>query len=145
MAPEEDYNHKTVAAGCREILRAGGLINMGAHGQLQGLGAHWEMWAMTHGGMTPHEALQVSTINGARYIGMDADLGSIEPGKLADLVVLDENPLEKIENSDSVSYTMINGFLYEAETMDRVWPSHEPRGRFHFEPRPRDDRLVWQQ
>jgi imidazolonepropionase-like amidohydrolase/Tol biopolymer transport system component len=135
MAPEEDYNHKTVAEGCRKILRAGGLINLGAHGQLQGLGAHWEMWAMTHGGMTPHEALRVSTINGARYLGMEADLGSIEPGKLADLVVLERNPLERIENSDSVAYTMINGFLYDATTMDRVWPTRTPRGRFHFEAR----------
>jgi peptidyl-dipeptidase Dcp len=135
MAAEDDYNHKTVAAGCAKILRAGGLVNLGAHGQLQGLGAHWEMWAMTHGGMTPHEALQVATINGARYIGMDADLGSIEPGKLADLVVLDRNPLDRIEDSDSVAYTMINGTLYEAETMDRIWPSAEPRGRFPFQAR----------
>jgi imidazolonepropionase-like amidohydrolase/Tol biopolymer transport system component len=133
ITPEEDYNHKTVAEGCAKILRAGGLINMGAHGQLQGLGAHWEMWAMTHGGMTPLEALQVSTINGARYIGMDADLGSIEVGKLADLVVLDRNPLDAIENSDSVVLTMINGFVYDADTMDRVWPQETPRGNFHFE------------
>ncbi len=133
MAAEDDYNHKTVAAGSAKILRAGGLVNLGAHGQLQGLGAHWEMWALSHGGMTPHEVLRVATINGARYLGMDADLGSIEPGKLADLVVLDRNPLERIENSDSVAYTMINGALYEAETMDRVWPTAERRGRFPFQ------------
>lgn len=133
MAAEDDYNHKTVAAGCAKILRAGGLVNLGAHGQLQGLGAHWEMWAMTHGGMTSHEALQVATINGARYIGMGKDLGSIEQGKLADLVVLDENPLDKIENSDSVVYTMINGVVYEASSMDRIWPTAEARGAFPFE------------
>jgi peptidyl-dipeptidase Dcp len=136
MAAEDDYNHKTVAAGCGKILRAGGLVNLGAHGQLQGLGAHWEMWALTHGGtMTPHEALQVATINGARYIGMDAEIGSIEPGKLADLVVLERNPLESIENSDSVAYTMMNGALYDAATMDRIEPSAEPRGRFPFQAR----------
>jgi imidazolonepropionase-like amidohydrolase/Tol biopolymer transport system component len=133
MAPEEDYNHKTVAAGCDKIDAAGGLVNLGAHGQLQGLGAHWEMWAFTHGGMTPHEALRVATLNGATYLGMEADLGSIEEGKLADLVVLDENPLERIENSDSVVYTMINGFLYDGDTMDRVWPTAEARGSFPFE------------
>lgn len=133
MAAEDDYNHKTVAAGCAQILRAGGLVNLGAHGQLQGQGAHWEMWAMTHGGMTPHEALQVATINGARYIGMEKDLGSIEPGKLADLAVLDLNPLEKIEHSDSVAYTMINGALYDAASMDRIWPSAQARGAFPFE------------
>jgi imidazolonepropionase-like amidohydrolase/Tol biopolymer transport system component len=133
MTPEEDYNHKTVAAGCNKILDAGGLVNLGAHGQLQGLGAHWEMWAMTHGGMTPLEAIRVATINGAVYIGMDEDLGSIETGKLADLVVLDKNPLEAIENSDSVVYTMINGFLYDAGSMDRVWPTRESAGDFHFQ------------
>ena len=133
MAAEDDYNHMTVAAGCAKILRAGGLVNLGAHGQLQGLGAHWEMWAMSHGGMTSLEAIQVATINGARYIGMEADLGSIEPGKLADLAVMDKNPLEKIENSDSISYTMINGVLYEAETMSRVWPEKTERGKFPFE------------
>ncbi len=135
MAAEDDYNHKTVAAGCAKILRAGGLINLGGHGQLQGLGAHWEMWAMTQGGMTPIEALRVATINGARYLGMEADLGSIEAGKLADFAVLDQNPLEAIENSNSVSMTVINGYLYDSATMDRVWPSAVPRGDFPFQAR----------
>jgi peptidyl-dipeptidase Dcp len=133
MAAEDDYNHKTVAAGCAQIVRAGGIVNLGAHGQLQGLGAHWEMWAMTHGGMTPHEALKVATINGAGYIGMGSDLGSIEPGKLADLAILDKNPLDKIENSDSVTMTMKNGELYEADTMNRIWPSAVARGSFPHE------------
>ncbi|HXI02562.1 MAG TPA: M3 family metallopeptidase, partial [Candidatus Saccharimonadales bacterium] len=133
MSAEDDYNHKAVAASCAKVLRAGGLINLGAHGQLQGLGAHWELWAMTQGGMTPHEALQVATIDGARYLGMDADIGSIEPGKLADLAVLDRNPLEKIENSDSVAYTVINGALYDASSMDRIWPDAKPRGKFPFQ------------
>ena len=76
--------------------------------------------------------VRVATLNGATYLGMEKDLGSIEIGKLADMVVLDRNPLEQIENSDSVSFTMINGVVYEAENMDRVWPSAEPRGSFPF-------------
>jgi hypothetical protein len=133
MAAEDDYNHKAVAAGCDRIDAAGGLVNLGGHGQLQGLGAHWEMWALVQGGMTPHEALRVATLNGARYLGMDAELGSIEPGKLADLAVLDGDPLERIEASDSVILTLADGVLYDAGTMDRRWPDPAPRGRFYFE------------
>ncbi len=133
LTPEEDYNHKTVAEGAAQIIRQGGLVTVGAHGQLQGLGAHWEMWAMGHGGMTPMEALKVATLNGAIILGMEADLGSIEEGKLADIAILDQNPLEKIENSNSVTYTVMGGVLYEAESMDRLWPSAKSRGPFTFE------------
>ena len=86
-------------------------------GQLQGLGAHWELWMLQQGGMTPLEALQAATINGARYLGLDKELGSIEAGKLADLVVLDRNPLDNIRNSDSVRFVMVNGRLYDAATL----------------------------
>ncbi|NIS91399.1 MAG: amidohydrolase family protein, partial [Woeseiaceae bacterium] len=105
MSAEDDFNHKLVAEHQRQIDDAGGLITLGSHGQLQGLGAHWEMWALTHGGMSPIDAIKAATINGAKYLGMDTDLGSIEVGKLADIAVMDKNPLEAIENSDSVSLT----------------------------------------
>ena len=85
------------------------------------------------GGMTPHEALRCATINGAQYLGLDHDLGSIEPGKLADLVVLDKNPLENIRNSDSVHYVMINGRLYDADTMDQIGNHPKKRGKFYWE------------
>ena len=133
MSAEDDFNHKRIAAHLKQIDDAGGLVNLGAHGQLQGLGAHWEMWAMTHGGMAAHRALRVATINGAEYLGMDADLGSIEAGKLADIAVLDKNPLEAIENSDSVSLTVINGVVYDANSMDQLWPQQVERGRFYFQ------------
>ncbi len=133
MSPEEDYNHKLVAYGQKQIDDAGGLITLGAHGQLQGLGAHWELWAIAHGGMKPHAALKVATINGAEYLGMDSEIGSLETGKLADFVVLDKNPLEKIEHTNSVRTTIVNGFVYDAQTMNQVWPTQAPRGRFYFE------------
>lgn len=133
LSDEDDYNHKLVAAGLRKISEAGGLVTLGAHGQLQGLGAHWELWAISHGGMHNHDALRAATINGAEYLGMEADLGSLEVGKLADLIVLDRNPLEDIENSASVSMTIVNGVVYDANSMDQLWPRQIERGRFHFQ------------
>ena len=133
MAAEDDFNHRNVADGMRRISEAGGLVLLGAHGQLQGLGAHWELWAIGQGGMAPHDALRAATLNGAVYLGMDEHLGSLEPGKLADLVVLDANPLERLENSASVRMTVINGVVYDADTMDQLWPRRVPRGNFHFQ------------
>jgi hypothetical protein len=133
MSAEDDFNHKLVSEGLRKISDAGGLITLGAHGQLQGLGAHWELWALTQGGMAPHDALRAATINGAEYLGMDDHLGSVEAGKLADLVILDENPLERIENSNSVDMTVINGVVYDAATMNQLWPRAVEREPFLFQ------------
>lgn len=132
MSAEDDFNHKLVSAGLKQISDAGGLINLGAHGQLQGLGAHWELWAIAQGGMEPHDALRAATINGAEYLGMESSLGSIEKGKLADLIVLDRNPLENIENSDSLQMTVINGVVYDSNTMNQLWPQQKERGEFLF-------------
>jgi len=93
-------------------------VNSGAHGQLQGLGLHWEMWMLAQGGMTPHEALRTVTINGAESLGLDKDLGTLAKGKLADLLVLDKNPLDNIRNSSAIRWVMANGALYDAMTMD---------------------------
>ena len=84
-------------------MRAGGKAQLGAHGQLQGLGAHWELWMLQQGGLTPLEALRCATLYGAQYLGLDGDIGSIEPGKLADLIVMDKNPLDNIRNSESIT------------------------------------------
>ena len=99
---------------------AGGLVQLGAHGQMQGLGAHWELWMFEQGGMTPLAAIRVATINGAKYLGLDGQLGSIEEGKLADLIVLSENPLENIRNTESIEMVMLNGRLYDAATLDEI-------------------------
>ncbi len=119
---DEDYNFIENAASAKDLTDAGVKVNNGAHGQLQGLGVHWEMWMMVQGGMSPFEALKASTINGAYYIGMDKDIGSIAIGKLADLVVLNKNPLENIRNSDSVEKVMLNGRLYDAMALDQLAP-----------------------
>jgi imidazolonepropionase-like amidohydrolase/Tol biopolymer transport system component len=117
MAEEDDYNHVAIARGAKHLLDAGVSVQLGAHGQREGLGAHWEMWMLVQGGMTPHEALRCATWNGAHYLGMDKDLGSLEPGKLADVVVIDGNPLADIRQSEKVRYTMVNGRLYDAATL----------------------------
>jgi hypothetical protein len=98
------------------VVDAGGYAGIGSHGQLQGLGYHWELWMMQSGGMSEHDALRVATILGANGIGLESELGSLEPGKLADLVVLDANPLDDIRNTNSVRWVMMNGRTPRDET-----------------------------
>jgi predicted amidohydrolase len=121
-AIEEEHNFQAAAEAAAKIQRAGGLIGVGGHGELQGLGYHWEMWSLAMGGMTPREVLQAATIDGARIIGFEQDLGSLEVGKLADLVILDRNPLQDIRNTNTVRWVMKNGELYEGDTLTRIWP-----------------------
>ena len=123
MIVEEDYNFPEIARGVRDVVRAGGLAGLGSHGQHDGIAAHWELWMLQSGDMTPMEALRIATIIGAESIGFADDLGSLVPGKLADLIVLDSNPLDDIRNSTDLRYVMKNGELFEASTLDRVWPS----------------------
>ncbi len=133
MASDDDYHYIETSKALKKILDSGGSVQLGAHGQLQGLGAHWELWMLQQGGMTPLEALRCATIAGARYLGLDQDLGSLEPGKLADLIILEKNPLDNIRNSDSVRYVMINGRLYDASTMNEVGNNPKTRPLFHWE------------
>jgi imidazolonepropionase-like amidohydrolase/Tol biopolymer transport system component len=133
MAPDDDFNHVLIARGAKQILDAGGSVQLGAHGQLQGLGAHWELWMLQQGGMTPLEAIRCATINGARALGLDREIGSIEEGKLADLVVMDRNPLENIRNSESIAMVMVNGRLYDATTLNEIGNHPRERQRLYWE------------
>ena len=122
MVADDDYGHITLAQSAKRLADAGVPVNMGAHGQVQGLGAHWEMWMLGQGDMTPLDVIRASTISSARSLGLDKELGSLEPGKLADLVVLDRNPLENLRHTDSVFRVMLNGRLYDPR-LDEVGAS----------------------
>jgi len=120
---DEEYVFKLLAAEDRKLIDAGARVTIGSHGQLQGLSYHWEMWLLASGGISPLEVLRSATIRGAEAMGLARDLGSIEPGKLADLVILSRDPLQDIHNTNSVHYVMKDGRLYEGDTLDEVWPN----------------------
>lgn len=110
MAHDDDWRFRQTARDAARFQDLGGHVTLGAHGELQGLGVHWELWALAGpDAMSPQEALRAATIEGARYVGMDRDIGTVEVGKLADLVVLDADPLVDIHNSTKIHLVLKNG------------------------------------
>lgn len=124
---DDEHVFPKIAAEAAKIVRAGGRVGVGGHGQLQGIQVHWEMWALAAGGFTPMETLRAATLHGAEAIGFAQDLGSVEAGKLADLVILDKNPLDNIRDTASVRFVVKNGELFDGETLDRLAPEKTPR------------------
>ena len=144
LAPDTEWWHPTLSASVNDLSQRGVGVQLGAHGQLQGLGAQWELWMMEQGGMSPLEAIRVATLGGAEYLGMEADLGSITAGKLADFLVLDGDPLADLRQTQNIRYTVANGRVFEAETMDQVWPERVARPTFWFERPGASDAMLWQ-
>jgi Tol biopolymer transport system component/imidazolonepropionase-like amidohydrolase len=130
-APDNEWNHISVAREATRLANEGVNVQIGAHGQREGLAAHWEMWSLAQGGMAPLEVIRAGTLNGAKGLGLDRDLGSLEVGKLADMVVLNENPLDNIRNTTAVAYTIANGRVYDSG-MNEVAPRQRPRQPFWF-------------
>lgn len=145
MLPEEEYlnGHILVSKTLKKLFDAGVKINMGAHGQIQGIGAHWEIWMMAQGGMTNLQALKTATINPAESLGLDNWIGSLQPGKLADIIVMDSNPLENIYNTETIRYTMVNGRLYDAEQMNETGNYNKHRGKFFWETGRNSEAFPW--
>ncbi|MEP7347157.1 MAG: amidohydrolase family protein, partial [Gemmatimonadaceae bacterium] len=119
---DNEYSYKLFAEQAKKIVEAGGRVGLGGHGQLQGLGVHWEMWNIASGGMKNMDVLKVATIFGAEAIGLQKYIGSVESGKWADFVVLDKNPLDDIKNTNTIHMVMKNGRLYDGETLKEIWP-----------------------
>ena len=143
--PDEEYenSHILTSKAVNSLAEKGVKVNLGAHGQLQGLGAHWELWSIKQGGMSNLDALKTATINPANYNGAGKDIGSLKVGKLADLLVLDKNPLENIQNSNSLIYTMINGRLYDSNTMNEIGNHPKERQKFYWENNKYNANFPW--
>jgi Tol biopolymer transport system component/imidazolonepropionase-like amidohydrolase len=131
LRPVTDYSYPMIAVGLADIISHGGYGSIGSHGQQHGLGSHWETWAAASA-LGPMGALEVASLHGAHFLGADQDLGSLEAGKLGDLVVLNSNPLENIRNTKDILYVMKAGVLYDGTTLDELWPEKKAFGDYYW-------------
>ena len=123
---DSEYIFPQIAKGAADIVAAGGRVGVGGHGELQGMQCHWEMWGYAMGGMKNHDVLRTATIMGAEAIGYGQELGSLEIGKMADLIILDKNPLDDIRNTNTIRFVMKNGEMFEGDTLNQIYPQQKP-------------------
>ncbi len=130
---DEEHIFKKHAEFMKDLIEADGIGGIGSHGQLQGLGFHWELWAVASGGMQNHDALRIATIKGCEALGLDNDLGSLEVGKIADILIMNGNPLENLRNTNTLTHVVKNGIVYDANTLDEVAPVAKKAETFHWQ------------
>ena len=129
--PDSDYTFPMIAQGMADLIEEGGYGSIGSHGQQHGIGSHWEIW-MAAAAMGPHGALDVASRHGAYFLGALDDLGTLEKGKLADILVLNSNPLDDIRNTLDLQYVIKGGLVYEADTLNQIWPEEVPFGPYYW-------------
>ena len=133
IAPEGDYVDDDSAREAGKIAAAGRMVSIGAHGQQSGLGAHWEIWSFVRGGWSNIDALRAATIMPATSLGYGKDVGSLEAGKLADLLILDADPTHDIRNTERIHRVMLGGRLYDPLTMNEVATGNRKRAAYWWE------------
>ena len=131
LRPETDYSFPLMARGLGDIIEEGGWGAIGAHGQLHGLGSHYEVW-MAAAGTDAHTGIEIGTIHGAHFLGLEHELGSLTEGKVADFLVLGSNPLDDIRNTADIAYVIKDGIVYDAGTLDELWPEEKPFGSYYW-------------
>ena len=132
-APEEDYSDAGSAREAKKLADRGIQVSIGAHGQQAGLGPHWELWSFVRGGWSPIDALRAGTIMPATSLGYDKDVGSLETGKLADMIVLDADPTANIRNSEMIHYVVLGGRIYDPMTLNEVATGKRVRQPYWWE------------
>jgi hypothetical protein len=130
---DEEHVFKKHAEFMKDLIEADGIGGIGSHGQLQGLGFHWELWAVASGGMNNYDALRLATIKGCEALGLDNDLGSLEVGKIADILIMNANPLDNLRNTNTLTHVIKNGIVYDANTLDEIAPTEKKAETFHWQ------------
>ena len=130
---DEEHVYKKHAEFMKDLIESDGIGGIGSHGQLQGLGYHWELWAVASGGMKNIDALKIATIKGTEALGLDNDLGSLESGKIADILIMDKNPLDNLRNTNTLTHVIKNGIVYDANTLDEVAPVAKKAEKFNWQ------------